>query len=607
MAAGPVTRAAHHATVPSPKQARCHTVFIVGSYTVHFAPEIDRMTDSAQLKRRTLVKGLAASSLIPLLGSNLVGCSDGSDGDLFDSVPAEFRHGVASGDPLTDRVILWTRVTPESAGRVRVGWEVSDDAGFANVVASGSGATDAEVDYTLKVDVTGLAPGATYYYRFTTGNRLSPVGRTRTLPAGAVAAASFAVVSCSNYPAGYFNVYREIAAQDVDAVLHLGDYLYEYAPGGYASDRAEEFGRVVEPANELLSLADYRTRYAQYRGDEDLQACHGAHPFFIVWDDHEIANDAWREGAENHDPSEGSFAERKLAAIQAWYEWQPVRPPAEIDEIIYRRFRYGDLLDLLMLDTRIIGRDEQNSYSEFVSGGMIDVAAARASFGAGDRSLLGDDQRSWLREQLSGSSARWQVLGQQVLSGRYHLPAPILEALDPAIAGPDAIEQGTEAVLEAVTAKNTPEAQRTPEQQALLDSAIPYNLDAWDGYEFERDSLLSFAIDVGSKLVVLAGDTHNAWSSQLTTPDGRIAGVEFGCASVTSPGFEGVLGAGPAALFTPLVTTLIDDLKYADLSGRGLPALRPRRGGRQPPLRHGHRHPQLRDRYGEDHRQFGQP
>lgn len=527
------------------------------------------MTDNSQLKRRTLVKGLAASSLLPLLGANLTGCSDGSDDDLFDSVPAEFRHGVASGDPLADRVILWTRVTPEMAGRVRVGWEISEDAAFSSVVASGSGGTDASVDYTLKVDATGLAPNASYYYRFTAGDRVSPVGRTRTLPEGMVAAASFAVVSCSNYPAGYFNVYREIAMQDVDAVLHLGDYLYEYAPGGYASDRAEEFGRVVVPPNELLSLSDYRVRYGQYRSDEDLQACHAAHPFFIVWDDHEIANDAWREGAENHDPSEGSYDERKLAAIQAWYEWQPVRPPADVDEIIYRRFQYGDLLDLLMLDTRIIGRDEQNTYSEFVSGGAIDVATARATFGAADRSLLGDEQRSWLREQLNASSARWQVLGQQVLCGRYHLPAPIMEALDPSIAGPDAIDQGTAAVLAAVGAKNTPEAERTPEQQALLDSAIPYNLDAWDGYEFERDSLLAFAIDTGSKLVALAGDTHNAWSSQLTTPDGRIAGVEFGCASVSSPGLEGVLGAEAAGLFSPLVTTLIDDLKLADLSERG--------------------------------------
>ncbi|SRR6056297_137184 len=532
------------------------------------------MTQSSQLKRRTLIKGMAASTLLPLLGANLVGCSDGSD-DFANTVPADFRHGVASGDPLTDRVILWTRLTPESDGLVRVSWEVSTDAGFSNIVASGDGTTSAEVDYTVKVDVEGLQPGAGYYYRFASDDRLSPVGRTRTLPTGSVMAASFAVVSCSNYPAGFFNVYREVAEQELDAVLHLGDYLYEYAPGGYASANAEAYGRVVQPANELFSLADYRTRYAQYRTDEDLQAAHGRHPFITVWDDHEIANDAWREGAENHNPeTEGDYAARKMAAIQAWYEWQPVRPPGDINDVIYRRFQYADLLDLLMLDTRIIGRDKQFVYPDFTTGGMIDVAAARAGYGDSNRTLLGEEQLGWLREQLAQSSARWQVLGQQVLSGRYHLPAPILEALDPSLSGDDPIAQGTAAVLAAVAAKNTPEESRTPEQQALLDSAIPYNLDAWDGYEYERDQLLAYAIDVDAKLVMLAGDTHNAWSSQLTTPDGRIAGVEFGCASVSSPGFDSVLGLEASALFSPLVVTLVDDLKRVNLVDRGYLHLR---------------------------------
>jgi alkaline phosphatase D len=183
-----------------------------------------------------------------------------------------------------------------------------------------------------------------YYYRFRTGDKTSITGKTRTLPEGAIEAATFAVVSCSNYPAGFFNVYREVANQNVDAVLHLGDYLYEYNSTGFASERAEELGRVVEPANELLTLADYRTRYAQYHRDVDLQAAHAAHPFVIVWDDHEVANDAWREGADNHDPAtEGSFIERKIAALQAWHEWLPVRPPTSMNDIIYRRFQFGDL------------------------------------------------------------------------------------------------------------------------------------------------------------------------------------------------------------------------------------------------------------------------
>jgi alkaline phosphatase D len=524
-------------------------------------------------KRRTLVKALAASSLIPLLGSNLIACSGGSNNDDFViSVPADFNHGVASGDPLTDRVIIWTRLTPESEGDVRITWEVATDDGFANIVASGSGVTTADVDYTVKVDVEGLQAGSLYYYRFKTGGaRTSTVGRTRTLPQGAIQAATFAVVSCSNYPAGFFNVYREVAMQDVDAVLHLGDYLYEYGAGGYASARAEELGRVVEPATEMISLSDYRTRYSQYRRDVDLQAAHAAHPFVIVWDDHEVANDSWKNGADNHQPeTEGSFTDRKMAALQAWHEWLPVRPPASMNDIIYRRLQYGDLLDLLMLDTRLIGRDLQFTYSDFTTDGIIDVAQARAGYGDSNRTLLGGTQRDWLRQHLSQSSARWQVLGQQVLMSRYHLPAPIMESLDPGIS-PDnpKLAEGTAAVLASVTAKQKAPEDRTPEEQALLASSVPYNLDAWDGYQFERDEILDFARQLGSKLVVLAGDTHNAWTSQLTTTDGQIAGVEFGGTSVSSPGLDEVLGAANAALFSPLVTTLIDDLVYANLVGRG--------------------------------------
>ncbi|CAA0106336.1 Alkaline phosphatase D [Halioglobus japonicus] len=534
------------------------------------------MTTPPDFKRRSIVKALAASSLIPLLGSNLIACSNGSNNSNNDSggnsIPAEFNHGVASGDPLTDRVILWTRVTPAEEGDVLVGWEVAADADFADIVAEGEGVTTAAVDYTVKVDAEGLQAGTAYYYRFMSGSNTSPTGKTRTLPSGTVAAASFAVVSCANYPAGFFNVYGELAKQDVDAVLHLGDYLYEYSSTGYASDRAEEFGRVVEPANEIISLSDYRTRYAQYHSDTDLQAAHAAHPFIVVWDDHEVANDSWENGAQNHNPeTEGTFAARRMAAIQAWYEWLPVRPPATVDDIIYRRFQYGDLLDLLMLDTRHVGRDEQLQYRDFATGGIIDVDSVRAAATDTNRSILGSEQLGWLREQLTQSTARWQVLGQQVLMSRYQIPSPLLEALDPGISPELDLGKGTAALLAAVDAKGKAPEERTPEEQALLDSTIPYNLDAWDGYSAERDEILSFTQQMGSRLVALAGDTHNAWTSQLRTSDGEIAGVEFGCTSVSSPGFDGpdLLGPANAGLFGPLVTGLIDDLVYANLAGRG--------------------------------------
>ncbi len=527
-----------------------------------------------RFRRRTLVKAIAASALIPLLGSNLIGCSDNSKSSglppVGPAIQAEFLHGVASGDPLGDKVIIWTRVTPESEGRVFVGWEVARDAEFSSLVSSGEGSTDAAVDYTVKVDVDGLDPAETYYYRFMVGQRTSPVGKTRTAPVGAVSAATFAVLSCSNYPAGFFNVYREVANQDCDAVLHLGDYLYEYGQGGYATGRAEEFGRVPDPTHEMLSLEDYRTRYAQYRGDPDLQAAHVAHPFILVWDDHELANDAWREGAENHDPAtEGSFSARRAAAIQAWYEWLPVRPPSSEREIIYRQLPYGDLVDLLMLDTRLIARDEQNVYTDFAVGGVIDVDATRAAINDSNRHLLGREQMAWLKDRLTNSNARWQVLGQQVLMARIHLPSPIMEALEPSLAGDDFVAEGTAALFEALEAENTPPDERTAEQQALLDSAIPYNLDAWDGYNFERDELLNHSIQVGSRLVTLAGDTHNAWASQLTTSEGAPAGVEFATPSVSSPGLEAVLGTGLAAGLASLVLPLVDDLRYAEFVNRG--------------------------------------
>ena len=274
-----------------------------------------------------------------------------------------------------------------------VDWEIATDEAFTDIVGSGSGNTTADVDYTVKVDADGLDAASTYYYRFLTGDKVSPVGRTRTVATDALASATFAVVSCSNYPAGFFNVYREIASQDVDAVLHLGDYLYEYDKDGFASERAEEFGRVVMPETELLALDDYRTRYAQYHTDVDLQDCHAAHPFVIVWDDHEVANDAWVGGAENHDPdTEGDYSVRRAEAIQAWYEWLPVRPPASEQDIIYRSFQYGDLLDLIMLDTRHVARDQQVDYADFVNGGVIDSVAVNAAVGDSGRTLLGAEQ-----------------------------------------------------------------------------------------------------------------------------------------------------------------------------------------------------------------------
>ncbi|MBN2894604.1 MAG: alkaline phosphatase D family protein [Campylobacterales bacterium] len=325
--------------------------------------------------RREFLIASALSMGAFVVSTGLGGCgSDGSDS----GVKVAFNHGVASGDPLHDRVILWTRVTPNSAtDSLEVRFEVATDDTFKNLVRPAETATiSAAHDYTLKVDFQNLQAGSTYFYRFTCNGVTSPVGRTKTLPQGALSQAKFAVFSCSNYPNGHFNAYSEAAKiADLDATIHTGDYIYEYGmfekdgvTPAYATAHAAEYGRVLPSDNntELLTLEDYRKRYALYHTDAGLQAIHAACPMIVVWDDHEIANDAYKTGAQNHDESEGSFSERKANALQAYFEWLPIRPYQEGNyETIYRSFTYGDLLSLHMLDTRIIGRDQQLSYADF--------------------------------------------------------------------------------------------------------------------------------------------------------------------------------------------------------------------------------------------------
>jgi len=335
----------------------------------------------AKFSRRDFLRTATASAGGGLLfGSAAVsaGIEEGLQPRAGEPLLAEFLHGVASGDPLGDRLIIWTRLTLTRLGsklrvrRIPVGWTVAEDPQFRNVVRRGFTLAQRARDFTVKVDLVGLQPGKQYFYRFNTFTSLSPAGCGRTLPEYGIEQVKLAVMSCSNYPAGYFNVYTDAAQiPDLDAVCHLGDYIYEYGPGGYATELADAIGRGFEPGNdvELLTLQNYRDRYAQYRSDAGLQALHAAVPFICVWDDHEIANDAWRDGAENHQPDEGDWSARKQAGIRAYYEWIPIRPPEPANkEKIYRAFEFGDLLSLYMLDTRIIGRDEQLNYANYING-----------------------------------------------------------------------------------------------------------------------------------------------------------------------------------------------------------------------------------------------
>uniref|UniRef100_Q0HZ11 Twin-arginine translocation pathway signal n=1 Tax=Shewanella sp. (strain MR-7) TaxID=60481 RepID=Q0HZ11_SHESR len=528
-------------------------------------------------------KGIGAA----VISYGLMGCSD-SDDDK--SVPAQFLHGVASGDPAQDAVILWTRVTPDSAGDVKVSWQVASDAAFSQLVTTGEMVTNANRDYTVKIDARGLRAGQTYFYRFMTGGKTSEVGKTRTLPEGDVSSVKLAVMSCANFPAGYFNVYELAAAQDdLDAVVHLGDYIYEYARGGYASEHAAELGREVLPANELLTLSDYRTRYGQYHTDASLQKLHAKVPFITVWDDHEVANDTWRDGAENHNEGEGDFAVRKEAALQAYFEWLPIRPWREGNhEEIYRSFSYGNLVDLHMLDTRVLARDKQLDYADYMdaSTGAFDGERFRADVTSTTRTMLGLTQLLWLQGTLLQATGTWQVLGQQILMGKMSLPAAIATQQ---MSIPQYAMLGALAKLAARAAANDPtltaaelqylqanQALLTPEVIALLQlPSIPYNLDAWDGYAYEREVILGTAKSKNHNLVVIAGDTHNAWANELKDVNGDTVGVEFATSSVSSPGLEYYLNlpAEQIPATEAAIVDLVPDLKYTNLKDRGFMTL----------------------------------
>ncbi|MFB2685353.1 alkaline phosphatase [Shewanella mangrovisoli] len=528
-------------------------------------------------------KGIGAA----VISYGLMGCSDSDDDN---SVPAQFLHGVASGDPAQDAVILWTRVTPDSAGDVKVSWQVASDAAFSQLVTTGEMVTNANRDYTVKIDARGLRAGQTYFYRFMTGGKTSEVGKTRTLPEGEVSSVKLAVMSCANFPAGYFNVYELAAAQDdLDAVVHLGDYIYEYARGGYASEHAAELGREVLPANELLTLSDYRTRYAQYHTDASLQKLHAKVPFITVWDDHEVANDTWRDGAENHNEGEGDFAVRKEAALQAYFEWLPIRPWREGNhEEIYRSFSYGNLVDLHMLDTRVLARDKQLDYADYMdaSTGAFDGERFLSDVTSTTRTMLGLTQLLWLQGTLLQATGTWQVLGQQILMGKMSLPAAIATQQ---MSIPQYAMLGALAKLAARAAANDPtltaaelqylqanQALLTPEVIALLQlPSIPYNLDAWDGYAYEREVILGTAKSKNHNLVVIAGDTHNAWANELKDVNGDTVGVEFATSSVSSPGLEYYLNlpAEQIPATEAAIVELVPDLKYTNLKDRGFMTL----------------------------------
>lgn len=486
--------------------------------------------------------------------------------------PMAFAHGVASGDPLVDRVILWTRVSPSaSPAMVDVAYEVSDHPSFETLTTSGTFSTGPHRDYTVKVDAAGLAPGTTYWYRFEAEGVVSPVGRTKTLPAGPVAKARFAVVSCAHFGAGYFNIYRLIADQrrpddDLDAVIHLGDYVYEYGLGQYAEDLT---GRDVEPRHELLTLEDYRTRHAVYKRDLDSQAMHATHPMIAVWDDHEMANDAWKDGAQNHDEaSEGLWSDRKASAVQAYYEWMPVRDPA-MGGPLFRRFDYGELLTLHMTDTRVEGRDEQLDLLGILDDPIGGALALASGLLDEDRSLLGETQETWLEDGLLDSTTTWQIIGNQVMMGQLY--APVLPEI------PDLPDSARNQVA---IIRLLAQAADNVLSRVLPGPGLPIALDSWDGYIPARLRLFETLARVDD-VIVITGDFHNAWALELARdrdlkdgtylPETGAAAVatEFVTPSVTSPGFEGQIPGAALDIVRDAILDKNSHIKWTDLAQRG--------------------------------------
>ncbi|HSE10279.1 MAG TPA: alkaline phosphatase D family protein [Nocardioidaceae bacterium] len=484
-------------------------------------------SDSFEIGRRPLLMAGVAGAGSVALGVSL-------SRPARAEAAGSFQHGVASGDPHPTSVVLWTRVTPAPDATpgsgvgpdVDVRWQVALDPGFKRIVDRGTVSTGTSLDHTVKVEPSRLEPSTAYYYRFLFRGESSPVGRTRTAPAPEASPGRlrFGIASCANYQAGYFSAYRHLAQRDdLDAVIHLGDYIYEYAPGEYGAGSQNVDIRTHQPPREMVTLADYRQRHAQYKQDPDLQALHARVPFIVTWDDHESTNDAYDTGAENHQPeTEGSWQERLAAATRAFDEWMPVRmgstAEADSDTRLFRRLRFGTLAELSMLDLRTYRSQQVHLTPTPVpdpSGGVSDP----------DRTITGDSQMTWLKESLSQDATQWKLVGNPVM-------------ISPVVFPP--LPSDLSSQVNDVTG-------------LLPEDGASYNTDQWDGYTADRHEVLRHLADNGiTDTVFLTGDIHSAWACDVpldagTYPleSGRSMASEFVCTSVTSNNLDDITDSPP--------------------------------------------------------------
>ena len=491
-----------------------------------------------EIDRRLLIKlGTAGLAALSLPGAARAAMAQG------------FTHGVASGEPGANSVLLWTRYAAASDATLTA--ELSESEDFAKVVAGGSVVAAGERDHTAKLVVDGLKPGRSYHYRFVAPDGTKSVtGRTRTLPQGSTKAFNLALFSCSNMPFGWFTAYGHAAARgDIDLVAHVGDYLYEYKAGNYPAAKDALPGREIQPAHEIVALADYRLRYAAYRADPDLQKLHQMFPMIAQWDDHEFTNDAWKGGAENHNEGEGEWSARMAAAERAYREWMPVA------DTRWRQYQVGDLATIFLPETRVTARDRQFEIDEIIAGGG-DAAAklkafAETAYRDPARQMLGASQEKWLFDGFAASTragTRWQVCAQQVVMGTIFTPPETRDWFGGE--QPDYIRRRVEA------------------GQLAAKAGLPLNLDAWDGYPAARSRLLAAAQRADADLVTLAGDTHNAWALDLAE-DGRPAGIEIAGQSVTSPGYESYIKGATNDARVAALRRSSPQLKWANTEDRG--------------------------------------
>lgn len=462
-----------------------------------------------------------------------------------------FTHSVASGDPGTDRVILWTRFVPADGGSARLKVEVSADERFENLIRRGEAVAHPTADHCAHAAVDGLEPGRWYFYRFVAPDgRRSPAGRTRTLPAKGVERLRIAVVGCANATSGWFNAYAHAAARDdLDLVVHTGDYIYE-SPIDRSDALAElAAARGIVPAGEAVTLADYRLRYGSYRSDPALQELHRRHPMIVIWDDHEIANNSWRDGAKGHRPEDGSWTVRKAAGIRAFREWLPMTASD------YAAYQIGDLATIFRLETRLLARNQQLDLAAVAA--STQPQAALAAFAKGPlldpaRTLMGARQERWLADGLVASvrsGTRWQVLAQQVVMGASRMPKVSSEWYGPG---------------QQATRREEAELRLA---ELATQAGVPTALDRWVGYPAARQRLLDSAVRAKSDLVVLSGDSHNAWAYDLDSHS-RPAGVEFAGHSVSSLGIDKRFGGDPAAVARDYLQRN-PELRWCDTSRRG--------------------------------------